>query len=331
MANFHAIVVARQDKLKGQVLKGVIYGSTHTHHSIWKGAFAAGIPRTNHRIIEVENDGKINLHKLTVQIEKDRDNGLIPFLIVGNGGTTSCGRVDDLSELKKISEKNNLWFHVDGAYGGFFCLTAKGKKILKGIEQSDSLTLDPHKGLFLPYGTGALLVNNGIKLNETFTEDCSYIQGHADDSELWDFSSCSLELSREMRGMRIYLPIKKYGVNIFKKALNEKIGLSQNTFKKLSKYKLLQLMQKPDLTVINFRCEQEDNLENRNEKTLELIDFINKKNNVHLSGTYLGEVFYIRICILSFRTHKDDIDKLFMDIDQFMNMKVRPAEKRRSE
>ncbi|MBF0314102.1 MAG: aminotransferase class V-fold PLP-dependent enzyme [Oligoflexia bacterium] len=317
IANLHAMILAREDKLGNKISKGVLYGSSHTHHSIWKGAFAAGLQRKHQRIIEVNSDGKIDLKKLKEQIEVDLKKKLIPFFIVGNAGTTSCGRIDDFYELKKISKAYNLWFHIDAAYGGFFCLTSQGKKALSGMQQADSVTLDPHKGLFLPYGTGALLVNDGTKLDKTFSQHCSYIQ--CQDNDLWDFSNCSLELSREMRGMRIYLPVKKYGINAFRKALTEKIKLSKYTFKKLSQYKMLSLIPNPELTIINFRYAEASNLKNKT--TLELLDFINNKNNVHLSGVYLEDVFYIRVCILSFRTSKKDIEALLADLRAFMKNK----------
>src|SRR5262249_41171058 len=136
-------------------------------------------------------------------IIKDRQTGFTPLLIVGNAGTTNTGAVDDLQALADLAERERLWLHVDGAYGGFFLLTPQGKTLMAGIERADSITLDPHKGLFLPYGTGSLLVREAAALKRAHSVSAHYLPDAQEDQDLVDFSQISPELSREFRGLRV--------------------------------------------------------------------------------------------------------------------------------
>ena len=152
MANWSAIVTARRVQLGDQFLDGVIYTTEQSHHSVMKAAVLAGFPEANVRLVPTTNL-VMNVPALEAQIRSDQEHGARPFLVVANAGTTNTGAVDDLSAIARVCNEHNLWLHTDAAYGGFFMLTKRGKNRLSGIELSDSITLDPHKGLFLPYGT----------------------------------------------------------------------------------------------------------------------------------------------------------------------------------
>jgi len=157
LATFSAVVAARRDRLPENFLAGRIYASDQAHHAVQKAAMLAGFPEAAVREIATDASFRIRVDALERAIAEDRTSGLSPFLIVANAGTTNTGAVDDLPALADLAAREWLWLHVDAAYGGFFLLTERGRAAMKGIERADSVTLDPHKSLFLPYGTGCLL------------------------------------------------------------------------------------------------------------------------------------------------------------------------------
>ena len=159
-ANLIAIATARSaGKIKSKDLEStVIYVCQQAHHSILKALKITGMEECIIRIIELDDHFRMNIDKLQLQIEKDKKEGLHPFLLLGNAGSTDVGAVDPLYEMAAIAKENNLWFHVDAAYGGFFLLTKEGREKMKGIELADSVIMDPHKGLFIPYGLGIVMV-----------------------------------------------------------------------------------------------------------------------------------------------------------------------------
>ncbi|MCH7824454.1 MAG: aminotransferase class I/II-fold pyridoxal phosphate-dependent enzyme, partial [Acidobacteria bacterium] len=153
MANFTAIFTARRERLEENFLGGTIYVSDQVHHSIQKAAMLAGFPASSVRVVGSDSDYRMVLDELQDMIAADRADGRQPFFVVGSAGTVNTGAVDDLAGIAAIAAAQGLWFHVDAAYGGFFMLTDRGREVLTGIELSDSVSLDPHKSLFIPYGT----------------------------------------------------------------------------------------------------------------------------------------------------------------------------------
>ena len=158
MANFNAILCARERYLGPELRSGVLYASTHVHHSVVKAARLAGILIDRVRPIPVDQDYRMRVDRLADAIQDDRERGLFPFMVVSTAGTTNTGAVDPLNEVADLCTKEDLWHHVDGAYGAFFHMCEELRPLLAGLDRADSLTLDPHKGLFMPYGIGALLV-----------------------------------------------------------------------------------------------------------------------------------------------------------------------------
>ncbi len=179
LANFTAIVAARKAMLPDDFLRGTLYCSNQIHHSFQKAANLAGFPYANIRELPVDAEFRIRVDALEEAIARDRVEGWTPFLIAGSAGTTGTGAVDDLEALARISREQKMWFHVDGAYGALFMLTERGRAALKGIEQSDSLILDPHKTLFLPFGTGAVLVRDANALRRAHSLHADYLPGDA--------------------------------------------------------------------------------------------------------------------------------------------------------
>ncbi len=223
--------------------------------------------------------------------------------------------MDDLNALADVAQRERCWLHVDAAYGGFFMLTEQGRALMKGIERSDSVTLDPHKGLFLPYGTGSLLMRDGGALKRAHGVGASYLPSTDDDPDLMDFSQMSPELSRGFRGLRVWLPMKMHGIAPFRCNLEEKLTLTRWATEELRKIPGMEIVSEPQLSIVAFRFVRSGlNTETLNQLNRELLSRINAKKRVYLSGTLLGDRFVLRICVLSFRTHLDRMQMGMKDI-----------------
>lgn len=315
LANFSAVVTARKEKLSEDFLGGTIYTSDQAHHSVERSAWLAGFPPKNVRAVPSDSRFCIRTEELTRRIEEDRAAGLNPFLIVGNAGTTNTGAVDDLQALAGIAEQEGLWLHADAAYGGFFLLTESGRALLSGIERADSITLDPHKGLFLPYGTGCLLVRDGEALKRAHEISAHYMPTMQEDPDLVDFCQISPELSRDWRGLRVWLPLKMHGIEPFRANLEEKLELTRWATQELRKIPGVEILAEPQLSIVAFRLSR-PGLDEEAVNTLNraLLERVNKRKRVYLTGTLLDGRFAIRICVLSFRTHLDRMQEGMEDI-----------------
>jgi glutamate/tyrosine decarboxylase-like PLP-dependent enzyme len=240
-------------------------------------------------------------------IRQDVQHGLRPFLLVANAGTTNTGAIDPLPELAEIARRHGLWYHLDAAYGGFFNLCPEGQKRLGGLSLSDSLVLDPHKGLFLPYGSGSLLVKEGELLRQAHSMSAPYLQDHPVPEEEYNPTDYSPELSRGYHGLRVWLPLKYYGVRRFRENLAEKLRLAHWLAQRLEKEKHCALLSPPDLSVVSFRFVPPGvDAEQFNRQLLKNI-LASKK--LFISSTLLRGQFVLRACILSFRTHAAEVEE----------------------
>ena len=306
LANFSALVTARRELLPDDFLSGVLYASDQVHHSIAKAAILAGFPEENVRLVPSDADFRIRTDLLAEAVAADRLGGRRPFLVVGSAGTTNTGAVDDLDGLADFCAAEDLWLHVDAAYGGFFLLTAEGRRRLAGISRADSVVLDPHKGLFLPYGTGSLLVRDRDTLRRAHALSADYMPPMQDDPDLVDFNLISPELSRDWRGLRVWLPIAMHGIGPFRRNLEEKLELTQWATGELATIPGIEIVAEPQLSIVAFRLARPDlDAEAENALNRAFLAAINDRRRVYLTGTMLGGKFALRICVLSFRTHFD--------------------------
>lgn len=305
IANMIALTAARDKyNVKNEKIpNSVIYLSEHAHYSIRKALKIIGLEDVQIRIIALDSNHRICIEDLEKQIIEDKNNLLFPFLIIAAAGTTNVGAVDPLNEIADIAQKFSLWFHIDAAYGGFFILTSRNK-LFTGIERADSIIVDPHKGMFLPYGLGAVLVKDAKSVLHSHQSSGDYLQDALIDDLTQDPSNLSPELTRHFRGMRMWLPLQLLGIKPFIACLEEKLLLTKYFRLKLKELGF-KLGPEPDLSVSYFwyPFEQEENKNNK-----ELMNVIHKDGRVFLSSTLIGEKFVIRIAILSFRTKKSTID-----------------------
>ncbi|MCP3962984.1 MAG: aminotransferase class I/II-fold pyridoxal phosphate-dependent enzyme [bacterium] len=315
LANLTAVVTARQERLGEDFLRGTLYTSDQTHHSVLKAAVLAGFPARNVRSVPCDEGFRIRTDELERRIGEDHADGLQPFLIAGNAGTTNTGAVDDLGGLADVAARHQLWLHVDAAYGGFFALTERGRRAMRGLERADSITLDPHKGLFLPYGTGSLLVRDVGALKRTHSIHADYMPAMRGGAEMADFCEISPELSRELRGLRAWLPIKMHGIGVFRWNLDEKLDLVRWATEELRTIPDLEIVAEPQLSLVVFRLRPEGaGREQLDQLNRDFMERINQRQRVMLTGTVLDGSFALRICVLSFRTHQERMEMALEDI-----------------
>ena len=187
------------------------------------------------KFVDLDDNYRIKADAVKKEIEKDKKDGRFPWLIIASAGTTDFGVIDPLDELSEIAKENKMWFHVDGAYGSFFVLSKTAKPRLKGIEKAYSLVLDPHKGLFLPYGLGVVLVKDKNKLNAAHYYTANYLQDAVAIEEEPSPADLSPELTKHFRGLRLWLPLMLHGVKPFRAGLEEKLLLTKYFYEELKK------------------------------------------------------------------------------------------------
>ncbi|MFO7566816.1 MAG: aminotransferase class V-fold PLP-dependent enzyme [Enhygromyxa sp.] len=327
MANFTALVTARHHHFgdSGDYSRAIVYTSTQAHHSIAKAVRMAGIPVANLRAVAVDELFRMDAEDLRRQIEADRHRGLRPFCVIAAAGTTNTGAVDPLVEIAGLCRREDLWLHVDGAYGGAFVLTPSGRSRLRGVGEADSICFDPHKGMFLPYGTGCLLVRDGARLAAAHMGEADYLRDF-DASTTPSPAHLGPELSRPFRGLRLWLPLVLHGAGAFRDALEEKLALAQLCAEGLDRRvaggKPIEIVARPQLSTVAFRLCREpgEALEDWNRRNVRLLERINGRNRAYLSSTLLpvsdGVAVTLRVCVMSFRTHRERIEALLEDLDQ---------------
>jgi aromatic-L-amino-acid decarboxylase len=314
MANFNAIVCAREQQLGSDVRPGVLYTSTQAHHSVKKSAKLAGVAEDRVRALPVDDAFRLRVDALEAAVAADRAAGLRPFLVVSNAGTTNTGAVDPLDVIASFAAREGLWHHVDGAYGAFFHVCPELRPLLPGLARADSITLDPHKGLFLPYGTGALLVRDGDALRKVHASTAEYFP---DDAIVEDYDPALYgpDLSRGFPGLRVWLTLQIFGAAKIRAAIAEKRALACQAAERIAALPGVVMVAPPQLSLFAFHLRVPGgSLEAENERTRALLAAVERRGRVYLTGCNLGGRFLARVCVLSFRTRQERIDACVEDV-----------------
>ena len=310
LSNLIALVTAREaHELRGQDYeRAVVYVSPQTHHSVTKALRIAGLKECPQRVVGLDERYRMRPGLLDQAIHADRAAGLRPWLVVASAGTTDTGAVDPLPEIAEVARRHGLWLHTDGAYGAVFALCPPGKQALAGIEQSDSLVLDPHKGLFMPCGTGAVLIRNGTHLLRAYNYDAHYMQDRRALASADEISPSELspELTRPFRGLRLWLALKVHGVRAFRAALEEKLLLARYFFEKLQTLEGFVPGPLPDLSIVTFRCVPPRGA--ANEFNQRLLLAIQRDGRIFISSTTIDGKVMLRVAVLCTATHLETMD-----------------------
>lgn len=320
MAAFNAIVCARERHLGHDLRRGTMYVSTQAHHSLPKSARLAGIMPDRVRRIPVDAQFRMRIDALRSAISQDRAAGLHPFLVVSSAGTVNTGAVDPLEAVADLAAREDLWHHIDGAYGGFFYMCDELRPLLSGLPRGDSLTLDPHKGMFLPYGTGALLVRDGAALRAAHGAEAEYLPrspASCGEDDLYDPSQYGPDLSRGFPGLRVWLSVKLFGSSKFKAALLEKRTLARQAAQRLESVPGIRMVAPPELSLFAFHLTWPNaSREQENAATRQLIERVVDRGRIMLTGCTIEDRFLARICVLSFRTRREQIETCIQHITE---------------
>jgi glutamate/tyrosine decarboxylase-like PLP-dependent enzyme len=315
IAALSAIVAARESFAirSKDVGRHVVYQTSLTHHTFAKALRIAGLADCPLRTVALDGAYRMDAAELERAIVTDKANGLVPWLVAATAGTTDLGTVDPLDAIADLAERHGFWFHVDGAYGGAFALCGPGRERLAGIARSDSMILDPHKGLFIPFGTGIVLVREGRHLLDAYYARGAYMQDLKASEAHHEQSAADLspELTRPFRGLRLWLPLKIAGIAPFRAALEEKLLLAEYAWERLQAMPAFDVGPQPDLSITAFRYLPKHG--DANAFNLRLADKIREDGRTVLSTTTLDGMVVLRLAILGYNTHMDDID-LVLDL-----------------
>lgn len=306
IANLTAIVAARdaRDEPGG----GAVYATRFAHHCIEKALHIAGRNAAPRRLVATDANFRMAPDALEEALEDDRKAGIRPWLVIASAGTVDTGAVDPLAKIAALCRRYGAWLHVDGAYGGLFALCEEGRAKLRGIEEADSVALDPHKTLFLPYGTGAVLVRDGRHLFDAFSAEADYIKPLGESDAGPSPADLSIELTRHFRALRLWLPLQIAGVAAFRAAQSEKLALARYFHARLGQVEGFEVGPAPDLSVVAFRyLPASGDADAYNER---LIHRLVEEGRVLLSGTRIDGRYMLRCAILSFRTHIEHVDEV---------------------
>ena len=320
MANMIALLIAsrRQSNVSRQGLWNAgpprtVYASEEVHMSIAKAADILGIGRDQVRVVGCDERQKMRVADLRQHIEADLREGLRPFCVVGSAGTVNTGVVDPLSEIADVANEFELWFHVDGAYGAPGVLDEGKKDLFAGLDRADSVSLDPHKWLYVPVDAGCLLFRNAAAAKAAFsTEDADYIQtlGYADEEAFafWDYG---VELSRRFRALKVWMTLQYYGTRRLAEAISEDIALAAYLGQLVSEADDFELLAPVELSICCFRYVprrgmSEPELNELNEQVMGLVQ---RGGRAYVSNATVNGHFALRACITNFRTTKADIEE----------------------
>jgi aromatic-L-amino-acid/L-tryptophan decarboxylase len=302
MANQTAIACAREHGRMGPTSR--VYLTPRVHHSVRKGLRLSGIPDAEARSMPADSHGRIDLPALRRQMAQDRAEGARPWLLVAAAGDTDTGAVDPLSGLADIAAQYEVWFHVDAAYGGFFTLTERGTERLRGIERADSVTVDAHKSLFLPYGIGGLIVRHPGALARAHAAEGAYLRDVEDLDGLPHYFDRGPENTRPFRGLLAWLPLHLHGVAAFRETLDRMLDLAVEAAGSLSRIPGIDVPREPELSIALFRATDGD------EPTQLILGALNDSGRFHVSSTTIDDRVTIRLAFLNPRTNREQLDEL---------------------
>lgn len=287
--------------------RACVYLSDQAHHCIVKALRVAGMDEAPVRSIPTDADFRLRPEALEAAIQEDLRAGRRPWLLVPTAGTTNTGAVDPLEACADLAQRHGLWMHTDGAYGASFALAESGRAALRGLERSDSLVLDPHKGLFTPLGLGVVLVRHLDPLRKAHAFRADYLPSPPEDLEELSPSETTLEFSKHARALRLWLPLQLHGAAAFRAALDEKLLLARYAHARLREMPGVDPGPEPQLSVLAFRF-----LPSAGEADAfnqALLQQLTAEGRIFLSGTRLNGAFYLRMAILAARTHREQVDE----------------------
>ena len=325
-ANLTALLVARE-AAGGPSVRTVLYVSDQAHSSLARTARAMGLRPHQVRILPTDDRWRLAPETVAAAVRADRRAGRVPFALCASAGSTNTGAVDPLNDLADVCAEEELWLHVDAAYGGFAALTAKGRALLAGADRADSVTLDPHKWLFQPMECGSVLIRDGARLERTFAIHPDYLDGNdSHGAGEVNFADRGLQLSRGFRALKIWMSVHTFGLAAFRAAIQRNLELAEFAQALVRSHAGLTLMAPATLGIVCFRREWPGTDEAETERRgIALIDALESTGTALVSSTRLAGRHAVRLCILNPTSSEEHIRRV---IEHFAGAPVPPAGRR---
>jgi aromatic-L-amino-acid decarboxylase len=311
-ATVTAVVAARHAAVGSDTKtlpKLTAYCSDQAHSSVMKAAWIAGIGRDHVRAVPTDERFRMRVDVLREKVHSDRKAGLHPFLIGATAGATNTGAVDPLHEIADFAAKEKLWMHTDSAYAGFSVLTDRGKKLLDGMGRSDSLTLDPHKWLYVPFECGCLLVKDPKTLESAFSVHPEYLRDvRVQESEV-NFSDYGEQLSRYSRALKVWFSVQYYGTESIRAEQDRAMELAELAERIVREAPDMEVLTPAQFGIVCFRLHPKglNDVEELNSLNDRVNARVNKTGFVLMSSTSLRGALSMRLCIPGYRTTEEDI------------------------
>ncbi len=322
VASLTALAVARHEVLHDEIADAVVYFSDQTHASIDRALRLLGFRGDQTRRIASDGEFRLNMAQLRDRIGRDLMAGLRPFAVIANAGTTSTGAIDPMMEIRRLTRQHGMWFHVDAAYGGFAALSERGRALLAGIEQADSVVLDPHKWFYCGYETGCVIVQRGQLMRETFKILPEYMTDVAREEREVNFCDYGVQLTRAFRALKVWMTVKTFGASRLREIIDQCMDLTEYAARLFGQSPRIVITSPPSLGIFTFRyipegfdsSSQEEDL---NRFNADLVRRAIASRRIVLSSTRLGSQYTIRLCVLNHRTRKADIEEALRLVEQF--------------
>jgi glutamate/tyrosine decarboxylase-like PLP-dependent enzyme len=317
-ANMTALACARETLLGPVSPRAVAYVSDQAHSSLARAARALGFGPDELRVLPAGADGRMRPETVAAAIDADARAGHKPLFVAAAAGTTSTGAVDPLAELAQVCRARGVWFHVDAAYGGFAALTERGRAALRGIDQADSVTLDPHKWLYQPFECGCVLVREGPRLRQAFHIAPDYLKDTLGEDDEVNFADRGLQLSRTSHAIKVWLSVSFFGADAFRRAIDRTLDLAQLAERHVRASDALELMSPASLGVICFRRRGADGEDERAVAAgnAALVAEYEATGQGLVSSTRLRGRYAIRLCAMNHTSTEDHVRSV---VDWFAN------------
>ena len=317
-ASLNAFVAAREAMDHPE--RATVYMSDQSHSALPRASIIVGIRRDCIRTIASDEHFRMDMDALARQVAEDRAAGFAPIAVAANAGTTSTGAIDRLEEMADFCEAEDLWLHVDAAYGGFAIVTEQGKRLLRGIERADSIGLDAHKWFFQPYEVGCLLVKDENSLKKAFAVRPDVLQDTIWGKDHPNFADYGLQLSRSFRALKIWMSVQTFGMAAFRRAVSKGMQLCAQAEEYVRASPTLEAMNVVSLGIVCFRVNPAD--EDLDEEALDKVNRIVLArmfwdDRAFMSSTMLRGKFALRMCIVNYATTWDDVRETLEAVERF--------------
>ncbi|MCE4564620.1 aspartate aminotransferase family protein [Maribellus sp. CM-23] len=305
-----AVIAARERATKfesnetGVRQKLVAYISTQTHSSLEKAIKMAGIGKANLRLIEVDAQFAMRPELLDEQIRKDKQAGLLPFFVCGALGTTSSNAIDPLRKIGEIAQKENCWFHIDGAMSGTAMLCPEFRHFMEGVELADSFVFNPHKWMFTNFDCDVFWVGNRNELIHTFSILPEYLKNKATESgAVFDYRDWHVQLGRRFRSLKLWFVIRHYGIEGLQFHIRKHVELSEKFTQWIKESDNFELFVEPPLNLVCFRHKKGDDF------NMKLMNTINEKGKIFFTHTKLNNQVVLRMSIGQTHTELQHVEE----------------------